>query len=72
VFNLVEQVIQRAQRRTAGVRINTKATLSFPNGLRKRIITPDIFFGDIPITFADRTSYGMMAIAFKTGQISFI
>ncbi len=62
VFQFIEKIKARAQRREPGTVINVKATLNYPNGDRPRIILKDCFFGDLPIGFGSRTDYGTLKI----------
>lgn len=63
VFDFFQTVTDRAQRRTPGVVVNIKATLNFPNGQRRRLMFPDVFFEDIPLNFASRSDYGVVSIS---------
>lgn len=63
VFDFFQTVQDRAQRRTPSVVVNIKATLNFPNGQRRRLLFPDIFFEDIPLNFASRSDYGTVSIS---------
>ncbi len=69
VFNLIQSVIDRAQRRTPGVVVNIKATLQFPNGDRPRVSINNAFFGSFPIKFGSRTDYGTIGIDFESGTV---
>jgi hypothetical protein len=65
LFTLFQSISDRARRRQPGTQVNVKATLSFPNGQRKRAIFPNVFFGNIPITFGGRTEYGNFKLDFS-------
>lgn len=65
ILSFTRSVIERARRRTPGVRINIKATLNFPNGDRPRILLRDCFFGEIPMSFASRSDYGSVSLDFE-------
>lgn len=62
VFDFMQLVQDRAQRRTPGVIVNIKATLNFPSGVRRRLLFPDIFFEDIPMNFGSRSDYGTVSL----------
>lgn len=62
VFLFLQQVIDRATRRNANVKINLQATLNFPNGDRPKLYANDLFFGAIPLTFGGRADYGTLKI----------
>lgn len=69
VFDLIFAIIDRATRRTPGIQINIKATLSFPNGDRPRVLVSNAFFGEIPINFASRGDYGTVGLDFQSDNI---
>ena len=62
VFDFITQLIRRAQRREAGVTINIKATLNFPNGQKRKVVCNDLFFGNFPIQFGSRADYGEISV----------
>jgi hypothetical protein len=72
VFNLIQNIIDKAQRRLPGTRINVKATLNFPNGQRVRVIVPNVEFGEIPMNFGSRSDYGSISLDFNAAQASTI
>lgn len=72
VFDLIALIIDRARRRQAGVKVNIKTTLNFPNGQRRRIIVPDVAFGDIPLGWGAREAYGSVDLDFGASQARFI
>lgn len=72
VLNLVKAIVDRAQRRTPGTKINIKATLNFPNGDRPRILLSDVSFGEIPMSFGSRTDYGTMSLDFEGTEYTVI
>jgi hypothetical protein len=57
VFDIMMSIIDRARRRTPGVKINIKTTLNFPNGDRPRVLLQDCFFGEQPLGFGGRSEY---------------
>ena len=64
IFDLIKSIVDKARRRTPGQKINIKATLNFPDGSRARIVIPDAEFGEMPVSFGDRTSYGTFSLDF--------
>ena len=68
VFQLIQAVIDKAQRRMPGTKVNVKATLNFPNGQRVRIIVPNVEFGEFPLNFGGRAEYGSISIDFNASQ----
>ena len=62
IFDLFDKVIQKAKRRTPGTKINVKATLNFPNGVRKRVLIPDCEFGELPMSFGSRSDFGSVSL----------
>lgn len=68
VFTLIKTIVDRARRRVAGVVINMKATLRFPNGDRPRVIIPDVKFGEIPLNFGSRSDYGTLGLDFEASE----
>jgi len=65
VLDLVRRLIDKARRRTPGVRINAKATFVFPGGERVRMLLKDLSFGEVPISFGSRTDYGTISLDFE-------
>ena len=65
VLVLTRFIVDRARRRRPGDRINVKATLAYPNGDRPIIVLPDVFFGEVPITFPSRSDYVTAAYEFE-------
>lgn len=70
VFNFMTSVIDRAKRRTPGTQVNIKATLSFPNGDRPRILINDASFGEVPVNFASRSDYGTVGLEFQASDFN--
>lgn len=68
VFNLFNALVNKARRRTPGVLINLKATLNFSSGARPRIVIPNCAFGEIPISFSERSAYGEIKLEFEASQ----
>lgn len=57
VFSLIQSAIDKARRRTPGIRINIKATVSYPNGQQARVTFRDVEFGAFPINAGSRSDY---------------
>lgn len=72
VFDLIDTIIERARRREAGTRINIKCTLAFPGGDLRRVLIPDVYFGEIPISFGSRTDYGSIKLDFEAADLKFL
>lgn len=70
VFDFWFAIIDRAKRRTPGVKVNIKSTLRFPNGQKPRVILQDVFFGEMPMNFAGRGDYGTLGLDFACSDIS--
>ena len=65
VFKLIQSILDRAQRREPGLKINIKATLQFPNGQNPKVVIPDVYFGELPVNFASRSDYGTLSLTFE-------
>lgn len=70
-FSLVQQLVDKARRREAGTRVNLKSTLSFPSGVRARVLFRDVEFGELPFNFGSRSDYGTFQIEWgaSDGQV---
>lgn len=66
-LTLVKQIVGRAKRQldSLGVRVNIKATLNFPDGTTPRVIFPNVFFGEVPITASERNAYVALSLPFE-------
>jgi hypothetical protein len=71
VFNVIAAIVNRARRRTPGVKINIKTTLNFPSGRSALIVLRDVSFGAIPLDFGARTDFGTIKLEFacSDGQV---
>lgn len=67
-FDLVEQVLDRAQRREPGVVVNIAMTATFPDGSKKRVLVSDVSFGPLPVGFPSRRDYVTFTIDYETGE----
>jgi hypothetical protein len=72
VFDLFRDLIQRSQRRTAGVTVNIQAQLQFPNGNLKLVNINDCFFGEIPLTVGGRSEYVTFTLNFEAQDVVFV
>jgi hypothetical protein len=61
-FQLIKTAIDKAQRRTPGVRINVKTSLTWPNGDRAVVVFNDVEFGPFPVNTNSRTDYVTLKI----------
>ena len=68
IFDLIGTITDKAQRRTAGIVINVKATMNFPDGTRARVIIPDVEFGELPVNFGSRSDYGAVRMPFEASN----
>lgn len=70
-FNVVQQIVERARRRTPGIKFNIKTTLEFPSGRRARVVLRDVAFGEVPVNFGSRTDYVSLKLDFacSDGQV---
>lgn len=57
IYSLIKTLQDKATRRTPGVRINVKTSMSWPNGDRAVITFPDAEFGAVPVNINSRTDY---------------
>lgn len=63
VFDFVTKIIDRAQRRAAAAtKFNVNAAIKFPNGQRRRMLFPDVKWGEIPATWGKRDQYGELKL----------
>lgn len=69
VFDLMQSIQDRAQRREPGTVINIKATLNFPSGERRRVLMQDAYFDSIPMNFGGRGEYGSVSLNFKGADV---
>jgi len=72
ILQLMRSVIDRARRREAGLQINIRATLNFPNGDTQSILLRDCFFGEIPVSFGSRGDYGTCSLTFEGSDYSLL
>jgi hypothetical protein len=71
-FDLINEIVLRAQRRVASAQFNVQATVSLANGQRRRLVINDLFFGAVPVTVASRTDYVTYSLTFEAGEGKFI
>lgn len=72
VFAFMQQVIDRAKRRTPGTQVNIKASLNYPSGERKRVLLRDVYFGEMPFNFSSRSDFGTLSLDFQCEDINVI
>lgn len=72
VFDFMQAVQDRAQRRTPGTVINIKVTLNFPSGQRRRVMLQDAHFDSLPMSFSGRGEYGTVTLPFKGADVRVI
>lgn len=61
-LQLVQVVQDRASRRNTNAQINVTSVLNMPNGDRPKIYAKNLFFGAMPIGFANRSAYGTLKL----------
>lgn len=71
-FDLVNAIVQRAQRRVPGTQFNVQSTVRLANGQRKRLVINDLFFGAVPFNVSSRTDYVTYSLSFEAGEGKFI
>lgn len=64
IFELVQTVVDKAQRRTPGTRINVKTTFNWPSGRTARVVIPDAEFGSFPFNNGGRAEYVGVDVSF--------
>jgi hypothetical protein len=72
IFDLQQAVVDKARKRSAGTKVNIKATLAFPNGDRPRVLIPDCEFGELPLNFGSRSDYGLVTLEFEASEFQII
>lgn len=68
VFDVVQALVDKARRRTAGTIFKINATLKYPNGDRPRISIPDVEFGGLPMNISSRTDYVSFSLDFEASE----
>lgn len=72
VYDVIQAIIDRARRRVPGAVFSFKMTLQFPDGERKRIVIPNIFFDAIPNSIPKRDQYVSLKLTFSAESAQFI
>jgi hypothetical protein len=72
IFNVVQAIVDKAQRRTPGMRLNIKTTLNFPSGRKAKVLVADIEVGEMPINFGSRSDYGSFSLPFGASNGKFL
>ena len=57
ILGLVKTAVDKAKRRTPGIRINMKCSMTWPNGDVARVTFPDVEFGPFPFSVGSRADY---------------
>lgn len=57
ILSLVKTAVDKAKRRTPGIRINMKCSMTWPNGDVARVTFPDVEFGPFPFSIGGRAEY---------------
>lgn len=71
-FRLVNEIIQRAQRRVPGTQFNVQSTVRLANGQQQRLVINDLYFGSVPFNVASRSDYVTYSLSFEAGEGKFI
>ena len=72
-FALLSQVKDRAQRRTAAVKISLKTSLTFPStGKVVRVMLGGLAFANFPLRMPGRTEYATLGLDFATGDVQIL
>ena len=72
ILKLIGELVDKARRRTPGVKINIKSTLNFPGGQRPRILIPECEFGPMPVNFGSRKDYGQVSVSWEASGFQFL
>lgn len=67
-FKLIQSAVDKARRRTPGVRINIKAAFNYPNGDRARITITDVEFGAFPVNASSRSDFVTVGVSFSASE----
>lgn len=66
VYDLVQAIVDRAQRRTAAsTQFSVGTRLTFPNGERRRLVFPNLKFAEIPTNIGARDEYAEAKFSMK-------
>ena len=71
-LDFMRRLVDKARRRTAGARVNCKATFNIPGSDRVRVLLKDLAFGEIPIGFGGRAEYGTIGLSFEGEDFSLV
>lgn len=72
VLDLTQRINDKTKRRLPGETFQVVATLAFPNGVRRRIIIPDVSFGAIPISIGSREDYVSTTYEYAASDARFL
>ena len=70
VFDLMQSIQDRAERREPGTQIVILAVLNYPSGEQRQVVMKDAFFDSIPLNFGSRGDYGSVSLNFKGADVS--
>ena len=68
IFDFFTILIDATARRTAFPTINVQGQIVFPSGAARAALFRDVVFGDIPLNFANRSSYGQVTLTWRCGS----
>ena len=73
VFDFFQKVNDRRSRIAAATgKFSSMARCKFPNGITRRILVPDISWGDLPFTVGGRKAFTSTEINGKASKIKFL
>lgn len=70
IFDFIQQLILRAQRRTPQFKVNILTVFNFTNGQRRKVQLNDIAFGNIPLNISSRSDYVKSSLDVACSAIS--
>jgi len=71
-LDITNRINERSKRRAPGEIFQIAASISFPNGERRRIVIPNVFFGPIPLSTAGREDYVLVTYDFAADDARII
>jgi hypothetical protein len=65
IFTRFRELIDRAKKQISDFKVNAVFIMNFADGTTKKILVPDIKFGEIPLSFGARENYGEITLDFE-------
>lgn len=72
IFDFVSALILRAQKRTPFFTVSGNGVFNFPNGQRRKVTLPDLFFSNVPTAVSARDQYVNWKLNASCQQPSFL